>query len=237
MQGCSHPNTRVCLLSRYEVHGAESSDEEEDASGSEEEGSKQEGSKQEGSGSEDDGNGSKQQHGHSHVHAHEHGGCCGGGAGCSGHHAHGHKHGGTAEQETQHGSDGEQQEEGMPAVMASGPASIYGLHSGGCMVGRWHVFLIADALCCRLPRCMLPHCMLPCCICMCMLNQQDACTTPCRHSALLLSWPAPPPPCLLPPAANGLHLRLQMGIVDLNDETLEIVAPSAIPAGQEVHNT
>lgn len=40
-----------------------------------------------------------------------------------------------------------------------------------------------------------------------------------------------------PLAANSLHLRLQMGIVDRDEETLEIVAPSAIPAGEEVHNT
>ena len=38
-------------------------------------------------------------------------------------------------------------------------------------------------------------------------------------------------------AANGLHLRLQMGIVDADEDTLEIVAGSAVPAGAEVHNT
>jgi hypothetical protein len=38
-------------------------------------------------------------------------------------------------------------------------------------------------------------------------------------------------------AANGLHLRLEMGIVDRDEETLEIVAGSAVPAGAEVHNT
>ncbi|KAL4428485.1 hypothetical protein ABPG75_002574 [Micractinium tetrahymenae] len=38
-------------------------------------------------------------------------------------------------------------------------------------------------------------------------------------------------------AANGLHLRLQMGIVDRDEHTLEIVAASAVPAGAEVHNT
>ncbi|PSC69948.1 SET domain-containing [Micractinium conductrix] len=38
-------------------------------------------------------------------------------------------------------------------------------------------------------------------------------------------------------SANGLHLRLQMGIVDADEDTLEIVAGSAVPAGAEVHNT
>ncbi|KAL4439191.1 hypothetical protein ABPG77_004093 [Micractinium sp. CCAP 211/92] len=38
-------------------------------------------------------------------------------------------------------------------------------------------------------------------------------------------------------SANGLHLRLQMGIVDRDEDTLEIVAASAIPAAAEVHNT
>ncbi|PRW44560.1 ribosomal lysine N-methyltransferase 3 [Chlorella sorokiniana] len=189
----NHKASVVELAPGYEVHGAESSDDDED-SGSEEEGSEEEGSEEEGSegGSDDEegpqeassseaegGSGSeghaagaqgggKQQHGHSHAHAHGHGGCCGGDAGCNEHHSHGHKHGSAAaEQQQQDGSDGEQEEEeGLPAVMASGPASIYGLRS-----------------------------------------------------------------------ANGLHLRLQMGIVDRDEETLEIVAPSAIPAGEEVHNT
>ncbi|KAL4858939.1 N-lysine methyltransferase setd6 [Chlorella vulgaris] len=38
-------------------------------------------------------------------------------------------------------------------------------------------------------------------------------------------------------SANGLHLRLEMGIVDRDEETLEIVAGSAVPGGAEVHNT
>ncbi|EFN55406.1 hypothetical protein CHLNCDRAFT_134525 [Chlorella variabilis] len=38
-------------------------------------------------------------------------------------------------------------------------------------------------------------------------------------------------------SANGLHLRLEMAIVDLDAHTLQIVAASAVPAGAEVHNT
>lgn len=117
--------TRRC---RYEVHGADSSDEE---SGSEE-GSEEEGEEAASSGEEESGSegeeeaaaGGEQRHGHSHEHAH--GGCCGGGAGCSGPHSHAHEHG----SEHEHGAGDEQHEQALPAVMASGPASIYGLHSG-----------------------------------------------------------------------------------------------------------
>lgn len=60
--------------------------------------------------------------------------------------------------------------------------------------------------------------------------------------ACLPRHPLSPVPRARPPsaplaAANGLHLRLQMGIVDRDEDTLEIVAASAIPAGAEVHNT
>ena len=37
--------------------------------------------------------------------------------------------------------------------------------------------------------------------------------------------------------ANGLHLRLQMGIVETDEHSLEIVAASDIPAGSEIYNT
>lgn len=141
-----------CTLRRYEVHGAESSDDEEDGSGSEEEGSEDESGSGDGSGEEEEGsdasgsdvaggsgshghaaeeNGSQQQqHSHSHAHGHAHGGCCGGGDGCSGHHSHGHKHGSSDRQQEGQEEQADPEGEALPAVMASGPASIYGLRSG-----------------------------------------------------------------------------------------------------------
>lgn len=62
------------------------------------------------------------------------------------------------------------------------------------------------------------------------------------HCLLASPFALPHPVCLPascppPPAANGLHLGLQMAIVDRDEETLELLTPSGVPAGQEVHNT
>ncbi|KAI7837623.1 hypothetical protein COHA_008549 [Chlorella ohadii] len=148
----NHKASVVELAPGYEVHGAESSDDEEDGSGSEEEGSEDESGSGDGSGEEEEGsdasgsdvaggsgshghaaeeNGSQQQqHSHSHAHGHAHGGCCGGGDGCSGHHSHGHKHGSSDRQQEGQEEQADPEGEALPAVMASGPASIYGLRSG-----------------------------------------------------------------------------------------------------------
>lgn len=223
---------------RYEVHGAESSDDEGEESGSEAEGSEEEGSEgedqQEASGNDDEGSSGSEghaagaqrakqhNHDHSHAHGHKHGGCCGGGAGCGGHHSHDHKHGSAAEQQGE-GAHGEHaEEEALPAVMASGPASIYGLHSGE----RWSA-----------PQCRAGCYPATCCSLFLVLHMPSCwgAQRSTAHLACVYQGSSNSPSC--PVAANGLHLRLQMGIVDRDEETLEIVAPSAIPAGEEVHNT
>lgn len=138
----NHKASVVELGPEYEVHGADSSDEsdgdeseghgseEEEEAEAEEEEQQEEGEEEgnEGSGSDEEEQEEAGSHSHHHHHHHHAGGCCGSDAGC-GKQQHGkeegHAHGAVA--------GGGEGTTALPAVMGSGPASIYGLSSGRCL--------------------------------------------------------------------------------------------------------
>lgn len=123
----NHKASVVELGPEYAVHGADSSssdeeDEEEAGSEQDEEGGGSSGGEEE---EEEEAAAAGHCQGHSHA-----GSCCDGATGCSKQGRHSHEH------EQQHGAEGS----ALPAVMAAGPASIYGLSSGECrsLAGRSH---------------------------------------------------------------------------------------------------
>ena len=127
----NHKASVVELGPEYAVHGADSSgsdddDEEEEEEGEEEEQGGGGGASSSSSSSEEEGaeaaaagaGPSRAHHHHGHGHDHGHaGGCCNGAAGCSKQGERGREEQGAAAS-------------ALPAVMAAGPASIYGLSSG-----------------------------------------------------------------------------------------------------------